>query len=51
MGRNWILENFTFPERVRALIAFYKQYQGGAYWEVFKKEFKESLKKGLIEWA
>jgi hypothetical protein len=43
-----IVTNFSREERLRALVSFYRQYQGGAHYQGFIREVRAILRAGLF---
>ncbi len=41
-----IRQNFSRNERLRALSEFYREFNGGQYWQNFKDELKAMVQKG-----
>ncbi len=45
-GKKWWLKNTNWKKRYRALIDFYRNYEGGKHFGKFMKEVREGIKRG-----
>src|SRR5262249_20319192 len=44
-----IIDKFSRTERIKALMRFYKQYQGGAHYQAFMTELRQTIRLGLFQ--
>jgi hypothetical protein len=44
-----IIRNFSQTDRLKALVQFYKEYQGGAHFQGFMDELRQTIRLGLFQ--